>query len=41
VFRDTVGGHDRSRLGKYLEVVNLEAVDREGGATAPATLFIG
>ena len=24
---DTVGGHDRSRLEEYLEVVDLEAID--------------
>jgi len=41
VFGDTLGGHDRSRLEEYLEVVDLEAVDREGGATAAETLFIG
>jgi hypothetical protein len=28
-------------LGVYLEVVDLEAVDREGGATEAETLFIG
>jgi hypothetical protein len=35
-----LGGHDRSRL-EYLEEVDLEAVDREGGSTAAETLFIG
>jgi hypothetical protein len=29
------------KLEEYLEVVDLEAVDREGGATASETLFIG
>jgi len=32
----TLGGHDRSRLEKYLEVVDLE-----GGAMEAETLFIG
>jgi len=30
-FGDALGGHDRSTLEEYLEVVDLEAVDREGG----------
>jgi len=38
---NTLGGHDRSRLEEYLEVVDLEAVDRKGGVTAAETLFIG
>ena len=29
------------RLKEYLKVVNLEAVDREGGAMAAETLSIG
>jgi len=40
-FRDTLGGLDRSRLEEHLEVVNLVAVDWEGGATAAETQFIG
>jgi len=40
-FGDALGGHDRSRLEHCLKVVDLEAVDREGGATAAETLFIG
>jgi hypothetical protein len=40
-FGDALGGHDRSRLEEYLEVVNLEALDWEGGATAADILFIG
>jgi nitrogen fixation protein len=43
---DELGGHDRSRLEKYmeendLEEVNVEAEDREGGAMVAETLFIG
>ena len=38
---DALGGYDQSRLEQYLKVVDLEAVDREGGATAAETLFIG
>jgi hypothetical protein len=34
--RDALQGHDRARLEKYLDVVDLE-----GGATAAETLFIG
>jgi len=41
VFGDTLGGHDQLRFEENLEVVDLEAVDREGGATAAETLFIG
>jgi hypothetical protein len=40
-FGDALGIHDQSRLEEYLEVVYLEAVDREGGATVAETLFIG
>jgi hypothetical protein len=40
-FGDAVGGHDRSRWEEYLEVVDLEAVDQEGGVTAAETIFIG
>jgi hypothetical protein len=28
-FGDRFGGHDQSILGEYMEVVDLEAVDRE------------
>jgi hypothetical protein len=38
---DALGGHDRSRLDEYLEVVDLEAVDWEGCVLAAETLFIG
>jgi hypothetical protein len=38
---DAVGGHDQSRLVEYLEVVDLEKVDWEGGVMAAVTLFIG
>jgi hypothetical protein len=38
---DALGGHGRSRLEEYLQGVDLEAVDREGGATAADTVFIG
>jgi len=38
---DTLGGHDQSRLQEYFEVVDLEAVDQEGGAMAAVTLCIG
>jgi hypothetical protein len=38
---DALGGHDRSRLEEYIEEVDLEAVDLEGGAMAAETLFIG
>ena len=41
MFGDTLGGHDRSRLEEYLEVVDLEVVEWEGGATAAETVFIG
>ena len=41
-FRDGIAaGYDRGRLEEYLEVVDLEVVDREGGATASKTLLIG
>jgi hypothetical protein len=40
-FGDALGGHDQSRLEEYLEVVDLQAVDQEGGAMAAETLFIG
>jgi len=40
-FGDALEGHDRLRLEEYLEVVNLEVGDLEGGATAAETLFIG
>jgi hypothetical protein len=40
-FGDAFGGHDQLRLEEYLELVDLEAVDREGGATAAVTLLIG
>jgi hypothetical protein len=39
--RDALGGRDRSRLEEYLDVVNLEAVDRKGVVMAAETLFIG
>jgi hypothetical protein len=39
-FGDALGGHDRSRLEEYLEEVDLEAVNSEGGAKATGTLFI-
>jgi len=40
-FGDPLGGHDQSRLEEYLQAVNLEAVDREGGTTGAETLFNG
>jgi hypothetical protein len=40
-FGDALGGDDRSRFGEYLEVADLEVIEREGGATAAETLFIG
>jgi hypothetical protein len=40
-FGDALGGPDRSRVEKDLEVVNLEEVDWEGGATSAETIFIG
>jgi hypothetical protein len=41
MFGDALGGYYRSTLKKYLEVVDLEAIKRKGGATAAETLFIG
>jgi hypothetical protein len=43
-FGDVLGGRDQARLEEYweavnLEVVNLEAVVREGGRTGAETLF--
>jgi len=40
-FRDALGGCDRVRLEEDFEVVNLEAVIWERGATGAETLFIG
>jgi hypothetical protein len=40
-FGEALGGHDRSGLEEYLEVVYQEAVDRKGGPTAAGNLFIG
>jgi hypothetical protein len=40
-FGEALGGHDRSELEKYLEVVYQEAVDRKGGPTAVGNLLIG
>jgi hypothetical protein len=37
--RDALGGHGRSRSEEYMEVVDLDAVDREGGAMAAETQF--
>ena len=37
---DALGGTEQSRLEECLEVVDMEAVDREGGATAAETVFI-
>jgi len=39
--RDALGGRDRVSLEMHLGVVDLEAVDWEGGAMAAETLFIG
>jgi hypothetical protein len=39
--RYALGGHDRATLEEYLEMVDLKVIDREGGATACETLFIG
>jgi hypothetical protein len=33
--------HNLSRLEEHLEVIDLEAAHREGGANAVETLFIG
>jgi len=41
VVGDALSNHDRSTWEKYLEVDDLEPVDREGGATAAETQFIG
>jgi len=38
--RDALGVRDRSRL-EYLDVVDLQAVDWEGGATGAETGFNG
>jgi len=38
--RDAVGGHDCARMEEYFEAVNLEQVDRDGGAPGAETLFI-
>jgi hypothetical protein len=38
---DGLGSYDRARCVEYLEVVNLEAVVREGGAMGAETRFIG
>ena len=40
-FRDALGGYDWWNVDEDLEVVDLEAVDQKGGATAAETLFIG
>jgi hypothetical protein len=37
---DALGGHYRSRLEEYLQVVDVEAVVWVGGATAAVGLFI-
>jgi hypothetical protein len=39
VWRCTLAGNNRARLAEYLEI-DLEAVDREGGAMGAETLFI-
>ena len=39
--RDALGEDDRARMEEYFEAVNLERVDREGGAPGAETLFIG
>jgi len=39
-FGDALAGYDRARLEEYLEEVNLEAVVREGGATASAKCIL-
>jgi hypothetical protein len=39
--RDALGGRDRVRLEMHSDVVDLEAVDQQGGVTAAVTLFIG
>jgi hypothetical protein len=41
VCRYALGLHDQARLEEYLEVVDLEAVDRKDGVMAAETLFIG
>jgi hypothetical protein len=40
-FGDALGSRDGSRLEVYLEVVNLEAVNRIEGVTTAQTRFIG
>jgi len=40
-FGDALGGHNGARLQENLEVVNLEAVVREGAAMVAETVFIG
>jgi hypothetical protein len=40
-FGDALGGQDGSRLEENLEVVNLGAVDGQGGATTAETICIG
>jgi hypothetical protein len=40
-FGDALGCHNLSRLEEFLEVVDLEVVDGEGGAMADETLFGG
>jgi hypothetical protein len=39
--RSTLGACDGARMERYMEVLDLEAVDWEGDATAAETLFIG
>lgn len=40
-YGDAIGGHDRARLGEFLEVAKLEGVVWVGGAKGAQTLFIG
>jgi len=37
-FGKALGGHDLSRFEEYLDVVDLEAVDQKGDATAAETI---
>ena len=39
--RDALGGYDRARLEEYLEVIDLEAVNRKGGTPQTEAIFRG
>jgi len=40
VFGDAIEGHNQLKLEEYVQAVDLEAVDKEGGRRVAETVFI-